>query len=196
MIKVGVTGGIGSGKSLVCEIFRKLGVNVYVADDRAKILINTDLQIKEKFTSRFGSSIYKNDQLDRGMLAGIIFDDRTALEFVNSLVHPAVTNDFYLWSARYEAEPYIVEEAALLYESGSYKGMDQMVTVYAPLDLRVTRAMMRDKSSADLVKQRMNNQLSDEEKLKLSDFVIYNDEKHSVLEQVLNLHNLFLSSTK
>jgi dephospho-CoA kinase len=196
MIKVGITGGIGSGKSAVCEAFNKLGVNIYNADIRAKALINQNIQIREKLVTRFGRSLYKNDQIDRSMLAGIIFEDKTALEFVNSIIHPAVGDDFRAWCKQYEHEPYVIEEAALLFESGAYKKMNKMVTIYAPEELRINRVMLRDKVTREQVKKRMNNQLPDEEKMKRSDFVIYNDEKHSVLEQVLKLHKFFLLSVK
>ena len=196
MIKVGITGGIGSGKSLVCEVFRTLGTNVYKADEKAKILMDTDPLIKEKLMSKFGTEIYKNNKIDRRLFASIIFEDTTAMLFVNSIVHPAVAIDFHLWSSQYSAEPYVLEEAALLYESGAYTGMDKMVTVYAPEELRIKRAVLRDKSTVVQIKQRMKNQLSDEEKMNRSDFVIYNDDKHSLIEQVLNLHHIFLSSNK
>ena len=196
MIKVGITGGIGSGKSVICEAFNKLGVNIYDADIRAKALINENIQIRKKLVTRFGRSLYKNDQLDRSMLAGIIFDDKIALEFVNSIIHPAVGDDFRVWCKQHEHEPYIIEEAALLFESGAYKEMNKMVTVYAPEALRINRVLLRDKVTQEQVKSRMNNQLPDEEKMQRSDFVIYNDEKHSVLEQVLKLHKFFLLSVK
>ncbi|HEY4788006.1 MAG TPA: dephospho-CoA kinase [Bacteroidales bacterium] len=196
MIKVGITGGIGSGKSTVCDVFRKLGIYVYVADERAKVLMNTDFQVKEKLISRFGQSIYSDNQLDRKLFAGVIFKDIKALEFVNSVVHPAVAIDFQKWSDEHKGEPYVLEEAALLFESGANKTMDKMITVYAPVDLRIKRAILRDGSTAALIKQRMDNQVADEEKVKYSDFVIYNDEKQSVIEQVMKLHNIFLSSNK
>ncbi len=194
MIKVGITGGIGSGKSLVCDIFRKLGIQVYVADDRAKTLMNSDHQIKGKLISKFGESLYKKDLLNRGLLAGIIFEDKVALDFVNSIVHPAVAVDFEEWCNLWKADSYVIEEAALLFESGAFKQMDKMITVYAPDDLRIKRVVQRDNASIEQVRQRMSHQMNDEEKVKLSDYVIYNDDNHSILEQVLNFHNYILSS--
>jgi len=196
MIKVGITGGIGSGKSLICDVFRKLGVAVYEADSRAKILMNTYPQIREKLMLKFGKSVYKNGLINKELLAGIIFDNRDALEFVNSIVHPAVALDFQAWCNLQTDSEYVIEEAALLYESGTYKSMDKMITVYAPLDLRLKRVMVRDNVTKEQVLQRMDNQITDEEKVKHSDYVIYNDEKHSLLEQVVDLHKIFFSSNK
>jgi len=194
MIKIGITGGIGSGKSIVCEVFRQLGAHVYIADLRAKELMNNDPNIKQSLISKFGKSIYKNNQLDRELMAGLIFEKRAAIEFVNSLVHPVVARDFDLWSEQYKSDSYIIEETAILFESGAFKRMDKVITVFAPFELRINRVVKRDKVTVGQVEQRINNQIPDEEKIKLADFIIYNDYTHSVLEQVLNLHNFFLSS--
>jgi dephospho-CoA kinase len=194
MIKVGITGGIGSGKSLVCDIFRKLGVPVYVADDRAKMLMNSDAHIKNQLIERFGASVYKNGTLDRAKLAGIIFEDKEAIGFVNALVHPAVGADFLAWCNARNDQKYVIEEAALLFESGGYKQLDTIITVLAPENMRIERVIHRDGATPEQVKNRMTNQMSDEEKATRSDMVIYNDEKHSLLEQVLNLHYSFISS--
>jgi dephospho-CoA kinase len=194
MIKVGITGGIGSGKSIVCEVFRKFGTSIYNADSRAKTITNEDFGIRNQLTSKFGNEIFKNNQLDRSMLAEIIFKNKHALEFVNSVIHPAVGLDFHNWCKQHETEPYVIEEAALLFESGGYKEMDQMITVYAPETLRIKRVNFRDGLSPDEIQNRMNNQWPDEEKLQRSNFVIYNDEKQSVVEQVLKLHEMLMKS--
>ena len=196
MIRIGITGGIGSGKSLVCDIFRRLGIPVYVADTEAKLLMNNNLQTKQALVAKFGGKIYRNNLLNRELLAGIIFEDKTALDFVNAIVHPEVAIDFERWSNKQTGCSYVIEEAALLYESGAYKRMDKIITVYAPEDIRIERVAQRDRISVSQINKRIQNQLSDEEKVKRSDFVIYNDDKHSVLEQVLNLHHKFLSSNK
>ena len=196
MIKVGITGGIGSGKSLVCDVFRKLNVSVYEADSKAKSLMVTNPMIREKLILKFGESIYINNLINKELLAGIIFEEPSALAFVNSVVHPAVALDFEMWCSRHINEAYVIEEAALLFESGANKRMDKMITVYTPEELRMKRVMMRDKATAEQVKQRIKNQISDEEKVRHSDYVVYNDEKHSLLEQIINLHNIFLSSHK
>ena len=196
MIKVGITGGIGSGKSLVCDVFRKLNVFVYEADSKAKSLMVTNPLIREKLILKFGESIYINNLINKELLAGIIFEEPSALAFVNSVVHPAVALDFEMWCSRHINEAYVIEEAALLFESGANKKMDKMITVYSPEELRMKRVMMRDKATAEQVKQRIKNQMPDEEKVRHSDYVVYNDEKHSLLEQIINLHNIFLSSHK
>lgn len=194
MIKVGITGGIGSGKSLVCDIFRKLGAPVYVADDRAKMLMNSDAHIKNHLIEKFGETIYKNGALDRAKLAGIIFEDKDAIGFVNALVHPAVGADFLAWCNARNDQKYVIEEAALLFESGGYKQLDTVITILAPENIRMERVMKRDDATLEQVKSRMANQMTDAEKAKRSNVVIYNDEKHSLLEQVLNLHYSFISS--
>jgi dephospho-CoA kinase len=196
MIKVGVTGGIGSGKSMVCEVFARLGIRVYHADDQAKILMNDAIHIRQQLTEKFGQEIYKDNQLNRPLLANIIFNDKAAITFVNSIVHPAVADNFEAWCASEVPGPYVIEEAALLFESGAYNLMDKMVTVCAPFDVRLKRVMLRDNVTEEQVLRRMNNQLSEGERLKQSDFVVYNDEKTSILEQVLKLHKLLVQSKK
>ncbi len=189
MIKVGITGGIGSGKTIVCEIFIRLGISLYNADNKAKWLMNNNENIKQQLTERWGNQLYKNNQLDRSFLAGIIFADKKAIEYVNAIVHPAVNNDFKKWSILHSREVYVIEESALLFESNACSDMDVMVTVYSPENIRIERVIKRDNISRAQVINRMNNQLSDQEKVKRSEFVIYNNEKQSLLEQVLNLHN-------
>ena len=200
MIKVGITGGIGSGKSIVCEIFRKLGISIYNADTRAKVITNEDADIRNQLIAKFGDAIFKNNQLNRSLLAQIIFKDKLALEFVNSIIHPAVRIDFYKWCKQHETESYVIEEAALLFESGGYKEMDQMITVFAPEMLRIKRVNLRDNLSTKQIQDRMNNQWPEHEKLQRANFVIYNDEKQSVIEQVLklneNLTNLRLAKPR
>ena len=190
MIKVGITGGIGSGKSIVCEVFRKLGISIYNADTKAKIITNEDADIRKQLTAKFGDPIFKNNKLDRSLLAEIIFKDKLALEFVNSVIHPAVKLDFHNWCKQHETETYVIEEAALFFESGGYNEMDQMITVYAPEALRIKRVKLRDSLSTEQIQDRMNNQCPDKEKLQRSNFVIYNDEKQSIVEQVLKLHEI------
>lgn len=193
MIKVGITGGIGSGKSIICQIFNRLGPPVYDADARAKALMTENKEIIYKLSTRFGSNLYKNGQLDRKMLAGIIFEDKQAIGFVNSVIHPAVEADFTAWSLQYQSEPYVIEEAALHFESGAYKNMNVMIMVFAPVEIRLKRVIQRDSGTREQVEARMNNQLPDTEKIKRSDFVIYNDDKQSIMEQVLKIHNELIS---
>ncbi len=196
MIKVGITGGIGSGKSIICQIFSKFDVPVYYADLRAKILMDEDPVIREGMISKFGPSIYKNATIDRKQLASIIFTDKNALEYVNRLVHPIVGRDSEKWFLRHQNEPYIIKEAALFFESGTYIEVDFMITVIAPLNLRIKRVKDRDGVSTDQIMKRMENQLGDEDKITKSQFIIQNDEKSSILEQVLTIHQLLRSSPK
>lgn len=191
MIKVGITGGIGSGKSIVSEIFSRLGIPVYNADTRAKFLMQNSAKIKQQLQGKFGPEVFINNQLNRKFLADIIFHEQEALSFVNSVVHPEVAADFQHWSENYSKMPYTIEEAALLFESGAFQKMDHIIMVYAPLSIRLKRVMDRDRATREQVISRMENQMSEEEKIKRSRYIIYNDEKNSVLEQVLTLHSLF-----
>jgi dephospho-CoA kinase len=192
MVRVGITGGIGSGKSLVCKVFECLGVPVYYADNRAKEIMNEDYSIITTLEGKFGKSVYKNGILDKKLLAQIIFSDKSAVEFVNSLVHPAVEKDFMHWSEYHNKSEYCIQEAALLFESGIYKKLDHIVTVVCPIEERVKRVIKRDSVSTEQVLARINNQWNDEQKIKLSDYLIYNDNKNSLLNQILKLHNIFI----
>ncbi len=191
MIKVGLTGGIGSGKSVIARIFLSMKIPVYVSDYRAKLLMETDKEVVKKLKNYFGNKIYKNGKLNRKLLASMIFDDKVALDFVNSIVHPAVERDFRQWCQKQKSK-YVVKESAILFEAGANKELNYVITVYAPVAVRVSRVTSRDKISEEQVRKRMENQWPDEKKVKLSDFVIVNDDKTFVLPQVLNLHNFFL----
>ena len=187
-MKVGITGGIGSGKSLVSAMFQVLGVPVFNADDAAKYLMEHDEQLKEGIQRLFGKEVYKNDRLDRSFLASVVFTDKTKLEQLNGLVHPATIAYGKAWAGR-QLYPYTIKEAAIFFESGSYKEMDKMIGVYAPVDIRLQRAMQRDNATEETVKQRMDKQMDENEKMSRCDYVIYNDGSQSVIEQVLELHN-------
>lgn len=191
MKKIGVTGGIGSGKSVVCEIFRILGCKVYNSDERAKQLLDTDPKLRSKLITTFGENIYTGQKVNRKALAEIVFRDSTSLKKLNDLVHPAVFEDFDQWLKINGKEKYIIKEAAILFESGAYKNLDSIVLVYAPLELRIARVMKRDSVTRESVTARINNQMNDEEKLKMSDYVVQNDENSSLIKQVLDLHNNF-----
>ena len=188
MMKMGITGGIGSGKSIVCRLFEHLDVPVYAADDRARILMNENILIRKELIQRFGQHVYLNQQLNRPYLASIIFKDTQEINFVNNLVHPLVRQDFEHWCLHYHQHLYVIQEAALLFESGGYKTMDILVTVTAPEQMRITRVQKRDTLSEDQVRSRIRNQMADAEKIERSDFVIHNDEQHSVIEQVIAIH--------
>lgn len=188
MIKVGITGGIGSGKSKVCEMFSSLGIPVYDSDTRAKKLMNENETIKHSLTGYFGNDVYADGSLNRLFLAQKIFNNKPALDFVNSIVHPAVRNDFLQW-AEHQNAPYVIEEAALLFESAAYKLLDIVITVTCPEEIRIQRVIERDKTTRENVLQRIKNQMTEDEKVSKSDYVIINDDRHSLIEQVNNIHN-------
>lgn len=190
-MKIGITGGIGSGKTFICKLFKAMAVPVYNADEEAKKLMNTDIRIKERLIAEFGAETYPDGKLDRAFLAQRIFSDSAKLELVNGIIHPIVIQEAKEWAAQQKSR-YTLKEAALLFESGSYKDLDYTILVTAPLSARVQRVIKRDKVTEGQVMERINKQLSDEEKLKLADFVIVNDGTTPLLPQVWNLHQKFL----
>ena len=188
MLKIGLTGGIGSGKSTVAKVFTQLGIAVYCSDDRAKALMVNDAELRSSIKVLFGEQSYNLGQLNRAYLASKVFSDKNALERLNALVHPVLKKDFNLWCIK-QSSPYILKEAAILFESGANKGLDKVILVVAPKDLRINRVVERDKVSSESVLDRINTQWSDERKKSLSDYEISNDGKCSVLDQVLKVHN-------
>ncbi|WP_312789406.1 dephospho-CoA kinase [Sphingobacterium sp.] len=190
-MKIGITGGIGSGKTFICQLFKALAVPVYNADDEAKKLMNTDLRIRESLIATFGEATYKDGMLDRAFLAQQIFSDKEKLELVNGIVHPIVIQAAKDWAEQQKAR-YSLKEAALLFESGSYKDLDYTILVTAPLSVRVQRVMERDGVTEEQVMERISKQLTDEEKIKMADFIIINDGITPLLPQVWSLHQKFL----
>ncbi len=186
MLKVGLTGGIGSGKSYVSKIFRELGIPVYDADSRAKALMISD-EVREKVIDTFGPESYLNDSLNRSYLAEKVFKDETELAKLNSIVHPAVREDHTHWHAEQQA-PYTLREAAILYESGAFEDCDYVIVVTAPEDLRIKRVMERDGVEEEAVRARMKNQWAEEEKVKRADFILSNDEGQALLPAVVEIH--------
>ena len=193
MLLIGLTGGIGSGKTTVARIFEVLGIPVYYADVAAKRIMNEDENIKVSVINTFGKDAYKDGELNRQYLANTVFSNSDKLNLLNSIVHPATIKDAEEWIKK-QTSPYVIKEAALLFESGSHQKFDYVIGIKSPFDLRITRAMKRDSISRDEVMARMNKQLSEETKLSLSDFVIINDEAQLVLPQVLQLHEKFTSN--
>lgn len=191
MIKVGITGGIGSGKTTVCEIFERLGVPVYYADKQAKYLMETDKNLREGIRQLFGEEAFDaENNLNRAYIAGIVFKDEEKLLALNALVHPAVKADYDSWNAILARKeyPYSLKEAALLVESGSYKDLDKLIVVSAPLADRIKRVMARDNVSEEQVKARIDAQLPDAEKVKLADYVIDNNLIMELVPQVSKVH--------
>ncbi len=187
MIKLGITGGIGSGKSTVSEIFSLCGVPVYIADMESKKLVSTSPLIKEKLIALLGEDLYRGNVLDKALLASHIFNNKEKLDKVNAIIHPEVKKDYERWLEQNKHCKIVAQEAAILFESGFNTLMDKVVMVYSPLDLRIQRTMTRDNASYEKVLERIQNQMPDEEKAKLSDFVIVNDGTGSLIEQVQNV---------
>lgn len=188
MIKLGITGGIGSGKSTVCRIFELLGVPVYYADDRAKQIMTGNKEVKNSIISLFGNKAYfTNGRLNRKYISEIIFQHPEKRMQLNAIVHPAVLEDGRMWTASQQA-PVTLKEAALLIQSGSYKEMDFVILVECPAHIRIPRVMKRNKMSKQEVLDRISSQMSDEEMRKFADFVIHNNGEQSLITQVLAIH--------
>ncbi|MFN5375500.1 MAG: dephospho-CoA kinase [Chitinophagaceae bacterium] len=195
MLKIGLTGGIGSGKSTVAKVFESLGVPVYKADDEAKKLMATDPQLIDLIKKHFSEEVYKEGKLDKTYLASIVFNNKEKLELLNSLVHPFTIEDGKLWMNRQQT-PYAIKEAALIFESGSQGEFDFIVGVYAPETLRIHRTIQRDKTDKELVRLRMQNQIKEEIKMKLCDEVLINNEQELLVPQIIALHEKLLAKAK
>lgn len=186
-IKVGITGGIGSGKSTVCKIFKLLGVPVFEADTEAKNLMDSNKEIMSELINLFGSEIYMKDGgVDRKKLADIIFNDDIQLKKVNKIIHPFVRNTFINW-IKNQNSAYIIHEAAILFESGFYKMMDFNILISAPEEMRIERVVRRDKISPERVKERIQKQWTDEEKRRLTDVEIKNDNSALIIPQIIEI---------
>ena len=189
MVKIGITGGIGSGKTTVCSVFELLGVPVYYADDEAKNILENDSEVKKAVINIFGKEVLNEEEMiDRKKIGAMVFNNKELLQKLNSIIHPSVFKHFAEWCKVHESEKYILKEAAIMFESGSDRLLDKVITVTAPLELKIKRAMERDAITREQVLQRMSNQMSDEEKLKRSWLEILNDEEHLIIPQVLEIH--------
>ena len=195
MLKIGITGGIGSGKSIVSSIFKVLGIPVFDADAQAKNIMQTDDELKAAVIDLFGDASYHQGQLNRKYIAEIVFKDPAQLEKLNALVHPATIRAGEEWAAK-QKSPYTIKEAALFFESGSAEGMDYIIGVYAPQHIRINRVMQRDGVSREEVLDRMKRQIQEEVKMRLCDFVIVNDDQRLLIPQVLQLHQQFMHESK
>lgn len=191
-LKIGITGGIGVGKSVVTKIFKVLGIPTYDADREAKDIMVKNNGVRQSLMETFGKDVYFEDgSLNREWLGKRVFSDAEELKKLNAIVHPAVIKDGEDWAAA-QTSIYSVKEAALLFESGSYKALDFTILVVSPLELRIERVMQRDKVDREEVLRRINKQMPEEEKEKLSDCIVYNDDEHSLIEQVMELHQKFI----
>ena len=194
MLKIGITGGIGSGKTTVCKVFELLGVPVFYADDVAKSIMYTDPVLKSEILKAFGENSYlKNGDLNRSYISSIVFNDKHELEKLNSLVHPAVFRAFDNWVLSQKEASYVIKEAALLYESDAYKMCDKSILVISPIETRISRVKARDGISAEDIQLRMNRQFSDEQKMKFADHILNNDERQLLIPQIIQLHQQFLT---
>ncbi|MFM2048395.1 MAG: hypothetical protein RI955_943 [Bacteroidota bacterium] len=194
MKKIGITGGIGSGKSTVSKVFALLNVPVYNADNQAKFLLNNDADVIKKVKQVFGNDIYNNQELDRKKMAAQVFEQPFLLQQLNEIVHPAVFNDFDKWCDENQQYPYILKEAALIFETILHQKLDAVIMVSSPEELRIERVMKRDSITKEQVLARIKNQMSEDEKLNRADYIIYNDEQQMVIPQVVQLHEQFMNT--
>ncbi|MDB9835554.1 dephospho-CoA kinase [Flavobacteriaceae bacterium] len=191
---IGLTGGIGSGKSKVALRFSALGIPCYIADDRAKDLMNTSADLKEAICKLFGSESYSGGVLNRPYIANVVFKDATALAQLNALVHPAVAQDFIEWVAKQEA-PYVIKEAAILFENGGSKLCDSIILITAPEAVRLKRVLARDNSSVQEIEDRMSKQWSDERKIPLADYHIENMEWNDTILKIDAIHQELIQTS-
>jgi dephospho-CoA kinase len=192
MLKIGLTGGIGSGKTTVAKIFETLGIPVYYADDRAKAIMNEDEGLRKQIIQHFGADSYVDGRLNRSHIAAQVFNNAGRLALLNSIVHPVTIADADKWM-RLQQTPYAIKEAALIFESNAYKQLDYVIGVTAPAGMRIKRVMQRDNISEEKVLERMSKQMDEEKKMKLCDFVIYNDETQLLIPQVITLHEKLMA---
>lgn len=195
MLKIGLTGGIGSGKTTVANIFKVLGVPVFDADSVAKQVMETNPELKQKLVKQFGEPVFTEGKLNRKFLADIVFKDPHQLDILNALVHPITLQEAENWFSKQKAD-YVIKEAALLFEAGAGAGLDYIIGVFAPQAVRIKRVMERDGSSRDQILARMDRQISEAIKMRLCDFVIHNDEQQLLTKQVLDLHDHFIELSK
>lgn len=197
-MQIGITGGIGSGKSLICQIFNRLGVPSYDADSRAKWMMDHDPELRASIQSEFGHDAYLPDgSLNRDLISKLIFNESPKIEILNRIVHPAVGQDYLLWAEQNNNNAYLLKEAALIFESGSNKLLDRVITVFAPVDIRIERVLTRDRNrDRDQVKSIISKQWPEEERQAHADFIIRNDNTTLVIPQVLKIHHELILQAK
>ena len=191
-MKLGITGGIGSGKTSVCRVFGVLGIPVFSADPEAQIIMNNDRSVMDGINDIAGRNLYPGDKLNKEELASLIFNDPELLKRVNSLVHPVVFEHFREWTG-IQTAPYVIMEAAILFESGASNLVDRVATVVAPVEERISRVILRNKLTREQVVDRIKNQIDDEERIRLSDYVINNSENEMIIPVILGIHEDILT---
>jgi dephospho-CoA kinase len=187
MKKVGITGGIGSGKTLVSGLFERLGIPVYHADERARELMETSGTIRERLTALLGQAVYQGRRLNRQLLAEALFSDEALRQKVNSIVHPVVFEDFEAWASSFSGRPYVMQEAAIIFESGGDRYLDSVINVYAPRRVRIERVMKRDGVSREAVLARIRSQMSERQRQRRAGHTIVNDGRRMVVPQVVKV---------
>ena len=193
MLKIGLTGGIGSGKTTVAKIFEVLGIPVYYADDTAKKMMTDDEDLRFEIIKNFGPKSYLDGKLNRSFLAKTVFSDPEKTKLINSIIHPATIVDAERWMQKQKA-PYAIKEAALIFEANAEKNLDLVIGVSSPLELRLQRVFMRDGMNREAMEKRMKNQIAEEDKMNRCDFVINNDETTLLIPQVITLHETLLQN--
>lgn len=185
MIKIGITGGIGSGKSVISHLLHIMGIPVYISDIEAKRLTVSDSQIRSQLIALLGEEVYLNGELNKPLLANYLFSNPVHAQTINSIIHPRVKEDFRMWVTKHVNNPIVAMESAILVEAGFVEEVDKLIMVYAPLELRVKRSMKRDSATSEAILKRIANQMSDEEKKTWADYIILNDEQTSIIPQLL-----------
>ena len=189
---IGLTGGIGSGKSRIVKVFKALGVPCYIADQAAKDLMSSNLVVRQQITTLLGEKAYEQNELNRAYIGHLVFNDPQKLAALNAIVHPAVAEDFSTWVKQQEY-PYVIKEVAILFETGGHKAVDQSILITAPKEIRLERAMQRDKTTREAILARMNHQWEDEQCIPLAQHVIHNVNWKATESKVKQLHEYFLS---
>ncbi|HET6227058.1 MAG TPA: dephospho-CoA kinase [Bacteroidia bacterium] len=195
MLKIGITGGIGSGKTTICKVFEVLGVPVYYADDASRQLLENDKDVQHKVIAAFGEHVLdETGRIARKKVAAVVFGNEEQLKKLNGIIHPAVALHFESWLKQHQQYFYILKEAAIMFESGAYLQLDKIITITAPEQLRIARVMKRDGTSKQEIERRMKAQLPEEERIKRSQFVIVNDEQELVIPQIMEVHRRLLEA--
>jgi dephospho-CoA kinase len=194
MLTVGLTGGIGSGKTTIANFFKLLGIPVYNSDIRAKQIIAQNLNVRKEIIKQFGPESYLNNHYNTHYISTIVFNNSEKLELLNNIIHPAVNEDFNIWKNKQKSK-YVLKEAAILFESGSYLSCDKIITIKAPLEDKIKRVINRDHLSKDEIIKRTKSQMSDDEKAKQSDYSLNNDNCELLIPQILKIHESIIGST-